>query len=637
MKKIVFKNPFQLFLTILLPFLFSVSIIILVQSTFLYKNYERFALDMVYSQQKASLKDLNHNVSMMEQTARAVSTTAYFDSMINDMMYTDLNPVDYQKYFNKMLYYKALYPFLQSIYVYNGEKIYVEPSEGFVYDKSSFEDKDIFRILGDMQNYKTHSIVARNIPDITYGLSQNSDKFTYVYSYLFYDSQQQSGKVSDAIILNISEEWIKQSINDTDNKNSNRIFIIDSSGTLISDDLKHPILTDLSNSEYFAAIKASKESIGNLRMNVDGVDSFITYASTGVFNWNLVSITPYKDIVNEIVNLRTKTYIFVFCILILSILISLYISRRLYIPVDSVIHNLNKLESEKRNEFYYRKQDFLKSMVNQHEIGKFKAFIAQFSKYKISLDPSEDFLSVLIKIDNFLDYRKRFNSSDRSILKYGMINIISELLSPIYKNECIEIDDDQILVLLNFTNSELPSQNEALLSGVKEIQSNIDNYLKLSLSFTFGDVFNSLNLLNEQYEKILDLSYYRLIFGHKSFIFSENLKIQTQGFKYPHEKDKLLTEALILDHTPDAKKTFSEIIQYASEYSFTVLNSTLLHVLLSINNAIEIINSNNDLQINYNFNTYLYNLQKFETLDEIQTTFFDLFESISSIMELKKG
>ena len=635
-KKIFLQNPFQLFLTILLPFVLSVSLIIIIQSTLLYKNFESLALDMIYSQQKASLKNLSHNVSMMEQTAKTISTSAYFDSIINDIMHTDINPVDYQKYINKILYYKALYPFLQSIYVYNGQKIYAEPSNAFIYDNATFQDHDIFRILGDMQNYKTHNIVPRKVPNITYGLSENESKSNYVYSYLFYDSQMQSGKVSDAIILNISEEWIKQSISDTNNQNSTRVFIIDSSGKLISDDFNHPLLTDLSHNEYFAAMKTSRLPMGNLRMNVDGVDSFITYTSTDVFNWNLVSITPYNDIVNKIVDMRTKTYIFVFFILLLTIIILFYISGRIYIPVNSVIHNLNKLEAEKQNEFYSRKQDFLRSMVNHIENSNFESFIEQFSKFNISLVPSDNLLLVLARIDNFGSFCKRFNFNYRSTFKYSMINIICEQLSPLYKTEYIEIDADQILVLINYSSSELPSLNEPLVAIFKEIQNNIEIFLNVSLSFTFGDVFSSLNSLNEKYKNLLDLSYYRLIFGHKSLIFNETVKIKTQEFKYPYEKDKLLTEALILDHTIDAKNTFLELIQYASEYSFTAFNSTLLRVLLSINTAIELINSNNDLQINYNFNIYLSQLQKFETLDEIETIFFDLFESISCSMELKK-
>ncbi len=289
-KKFITKNPFQLFLTILLPFLLSMLLVIFVQSSFQGRIFEKFALEMMYNQQKTDLETTSKNVSAIEKTANSAAITAFFDDSIKDLLYSDVTSEDYIKYKRKMEFYKNIYPFLQSIYIYNGHNIQAVPSMSFVYDRSSFDDKGIFPILDDIQNNKTHSIVLRKIPNPLSGISTNAEKFIYVYSYLFFDSQVQSGKVSEAIILNISEEWLQQSIS-TSGQDS-RTFVINSNGILLSRDSMNPLLSDLKDKNYIQFINASTERSGNFRMNVDGVESLVTYADTDVLAWSLILIAP---------------------------------------------------------------------------------------------------------------------------------------------------------------------------------------------------------------------------------------------------------------------------------------------------------------------------------------------------------
>lgn len=184
--KLTQLKPFQLFVAILLPFLLSIMLVILVQSSFLYSNFEKLVLNMIYSAQKTDLQNLGNNVSEMKQTARALSTQAFFDDTIDDLLYSDINPMYYTKYFNKLISYKNIYPFLDSIYIFNGKRIYAAPSYDFSNNLSTFYDKEIINILKDMKDYRTHSLVPRKIPYTEYGSTKvDPTKFTYVYSFLF--------------------------------------------------------------------------------------------------------------------------------------------------------------------------------------------------------------------------------------------------------------------------------------------------------------------------------------------------------------------------------------------------------------------------------------------------------------------
>jgi two-component system response regulator YesN len=636
LKKFILKNPFQLFLTILLPFLLSSLVLLFVQSSFLSRNFENFALDMVYNQQKTDLQNTSRNVSVIAQSAKSVSTTAFFDDTIKDLLYSDVPSEDFAKYQLKLEAYKNIYPFLKSIYIYNGHRMHVIPSTGFIYDRFAFGDKGIFPILDDIEHHKSHSMVLRRIPNVLYGIASD-EKEIYVYSYLFFDSQVSSGKVSEAIILNISEEAVSKSINSSDHKNENRIFIVNQDGQLMSKDNKHPLLSDLNGDDYIKVINTSKELSGTLRMDVEGVDSFITYAATDAFDWKLISITPYQEIVQDVQKMRKKTYLLVLCFIIGSILLSFYFSRRLYAPIKLVIQNFRVLESEKRNEFYYRKQIFLRKMVLSGDIISGDTLHSRFNTYKVDLEPSDSYLLLLVKIDRFSEFCSKYNLGDRNLLKFGMVNIISELVSKAYKHECIEVEEDQILVLIQYRSDALyPSENEQLVSLAKEIQTSTQQFLNIATTITCGEVFETLYPLNFHYLKTLDLSYYRLILGHQCIIFHENIKYVTEDFKYPQDLEKELTDALIQGQFIEAKQALSFMIGSASKYSFTILNSVLIRMLLSIRHAIEVVEANQSIKVNFNFNTYLANLQKMETLEDIRADFYHLFDNLSLELESKK-
>jgi hypothetical protein len=155
-----------------------------VQSSFLYRNFEKYALEMVYQEQKTNLLNTSRNITAMAQTANSLSVTAFFDKTISDLLYTDVKPEDYSMYLTKLQSYKNIYPFLQSIYIYNGHTVYASPSLNFVYNRSSFADKEIFAILDDMEHYHSHSIVLRKIPNVLAGITTDANKFVNVYSYL---------------------------------------------------------------------------------------------------------------------------------------------------------------------------------------------------------------------------------------------------------------------------------------------------------------------------------------------------------------------------------------------------------------------------------------------------------------------
>lgn len=636
-KKLTMKSSRQLFITILLPFLFCIMLTILILSSVLYSSFEKLALNLVYDQKLSDLKDISRNISTMQQTVNALSTQAFFDSTLGDLLYyPQVDPADLSKYMMKLQSYKNIYPFLYSIYIYNGQKIYAAPSISFINDIGTFGDKEVFSILHNMKDYKSYSIIPRKIPNILYQVAADDKKWTYVYSYLFYESQHQDGQISEAIIMNISEEWLTKSILSFGKNDGSRVFIVDKSGKLISHDSGIEIFSDISKTSYIQQINVTNKPQGYIRTKIDGRDTFVTYAKADVFDWQLISITPYEHIVKDIDNMRSNTYTVVLFMLIIGVATAVFLSRRIYIPVQSVIQHLNALESEKKNEFYIRKQQFLKNLLLKDFTYDFDLLVALLQNNNITLDSKQRFIMMLAKIDHYADFCDLYNASDRNLMKFGIMNIMTEILSTHYQTESVDMDNDHIVVLIRYPDAQLPSENALLLSIVSDLSVNVEKHLQISLSFTLSEAFDGMDLLNDRYLETLEFSSDRVIFGRKSVIFSKNLRLPSEEYKYPVDKAKILCEEISLGHIDQTKQHFTEILDNASRYGYTVLSATIMRLLLSIHNTIDAINASTGLHFNFNYNVFLSRLQRFETIQEIQAAFFDVFDSFVTEITQKK-
>lgn len=634
-KKFVLKNPYQMFLTILLPFLLSTVLLLLVQSSFLSSYFEDYVLQLVYNQQKSDLANTSRNVNTIAKSAKSLAVTAFFDSDIKGMLYSNPDVSNYGVYEDKLQSYKFIYPFLQSMYIYNKDHIYASPSTDFANDRGSFPDQGIFKILDDTKNNKPNSMVLRKIPNILSGIATSAEPYVSVYSYLFFDSPVSNGKASEAIILNISEQSIDESISSSEVKDGNRIFIVNQDGKLFSKDGQHPLLTDLREEPYMQAITSSKEKTGNFRMDVKGVDSFITYTATDEFNWKLISITPYEVIVKDIEAKKQRTYLFVIGFIVGSILLSLYFARRLYSPVKLVIQNYNLLELEKKNEFYSKKQVFLRRFIRSDYQVDLESVERFMGKYRITLDAQGAFRMILIKIDGYSEFCAKYSLSDRQLIKFGLNNIVSEMLTPACNHECVDMEEDQMLVLMNCTPVEVPD-DPSLVALIQDIQLNLEKYLSISVSIAYSAPFESLSNVNFHYLKTLDLSYYRFILGRRSIISHHSVSIKPNEYKYPHNLDKRMTDALLRGQTDEAKGLLTEIVQQASDYSYTTLNSVLIQLLISIRYAIEVVETNQSIKLNFNFNQYFAKLQKIETLEQVLSDLYELLEQLGKELEAKK-
>ncbi|MHB1453874.1 MAG: helix-turn-helix domain-containing protein [Saccharofermentanales bacterium] len=614
------KSPKKIFISIFAPFLLCIIAIIIVLTSVLFFNFQNIAQDMAFRSNLSNLRSIGQSAKSMNEILRNVSLQVFFDDTLKNILYYPIGEDPATPYSRRLYSYKNAFSLIESIYIYNGTEFYVCPALGFTYKKETFQDDEIVAILDDMGTYHSNTIIPRYVDTTLIGEITNQ---AFVYSYLFYDSQLQSGKIEQAVVINISEDFLHQSIAAYKEGSSN-IQIIDDNGITMKDDDTYPALSDLSEEKYISRILDSIETSGYFIENINGRKSLVTYIKTDVMNWKFISITPYEYISQDITRMRSYTLIFTMIILLFGIAASILISRSLFKPVHSMARDADELRSEKRTEFSRKKQMLIAALVNEDPF----ALQEKFTEYDICLDLSKPFCVLLIKIDDYVGFSNKFGQEDRSLMKFAAENITRELLSEHYCTESADMGTSSILILINKTD------NLPLTAILEDIKDHISRYLELSVTVTIGRQQCSASELSDEYNEVVKASDHRMISGYKSTIFADEVEfLSATDFTYPDEKVRELIESLMLGQTDNAKMLLKDILIYSAGFGRSSLDACLLNLILTINNSILTIERNNMIKTRFNFDEFVDQMRQSETLEQHYDLFFSLFDSLSAEME----
>ncbi|QUH29701.1 AraC family transcriptional regulator [Vallitalea guaymasensis] len=626
-KKKTYKN-------ILLTLTISVVTTILFLASILYFNFERISLSIINNFIKDSLSQVSYSATFMKESAKTLAVQVSLDTDISQLLfYNSLDSNEITTGLKRINTYSKTAPFIHSIYLYDTKKkrFYSNIEGNTFISELDFFDKDIIRILNSDMDYDLDTPIFRKIPNPNITFTDN--QIENVFTFLFCDYSNNKKNYRKAIILNISEDWIRRTINSLDMNPQSNTYIIDHTGTMIISNKNKEILSNVSNEKYVKKIIHSEKDSGYFIEVVDGKSCLVTYMSSDSFDWKFVQITPYNDIMSRLTGMKLKVMIISFIILLIGILSSLIISGKIYQPIDKMTEKLKKLEAEKRKSSYQLKQQFLINLLLGKVLTDPITLQMKFNQLKIKLTAENQILILLFRIDEFREFCNKYNASDRDLLKYAMMNITSEICSPHYMNECVNIRKDQIAVIFNITEGN-SGINEKLTKLCKEIQSSIHKYLKVSVTGTISSSTESYDEISELYQDTLEYSKYRLFSGYNSIIITDEIKNKCLGkYVYPISKEKILLDALMANKLEKVNEIYMDIINSTYDYPYTVFESTITHLAYEINQAIECINQNSGYDIPYNLNTFIVKINKMEIIEDVNKYVLDTFNEIHEVLK----
>lgn len=619
----------NIFLTLTL----SIVSTILILSTILYIRFDDIVTNQTYTYTMNKLQQTSQGATVMKINSSTLAKQIFIDKHILTIRnLADIKQSDIKTAIDQMNYYRATSPFIESIYIYNrlSDKFFIssEFGENYIQSKETFYDKEIVDII---QKYKEY----RNLMPIPRWISTKDGKVN-VYTFILHDGID-NYQPDSVIVVNYSERYLYKDVIRFSESSKGDIFTIDDKGMVVSDNEKHPMLQKASDLDYVKRIMSDKAS-GYFITHVDNEKSFIAYTEPDLLGWRYISVIPYHEITGNIEKMRYFTVILGILILMVGLAVSLVISRKLSSSVDKKLSKLGILEFENRSNLTMKKKEYLKRLLLGEEKQDLESISEQFKSLDIQMDIDGWFTILIIRIDQFCEFAKKYEGSDRGLLKFAIMNIAHEILSKEYNVLTVDMNTNQIAIFLNLPADAPDSSVEISDSLIKEVQELILKYLELSISVTVSSTGVSVESIGYLYRQAVDAALYRMFYGYKCIINAERIaKLELKQYEYPLRKEKLLINEFMLGKTSEAMSLVKEIIEETSQYSFAAFNIAVVHLSYAVSTAVNAMLINSVSFTGLNVNNIFQNLNQVETVEEIYHKFKGIFEETAALLEEKKS
>ncbi|RKP54401.1 helix-turn-helix domain-containing protein [Cohnella endophytica] len=657
---------------LLFTFVAIITSLILALSSLLYYNYNSSFINTVKGMNENLLSNISYSSVYMDNISQKFCQSLLVNRTIMAFAYSngskDEDILNISSAIRTLRELTIPNSYIHSAYIYN-RKIDTIIDTNTFYDSDDFYDQEIVRILDTVRKEKSPSLYPfpRKV-----AMPAGSDKnFANVYTYILFDNFDYKGNYDSAIVLNVDAEWLRLTIASLNKaKNGNDIIVVDDGGDIVSNSSPDQFLRNVSNEPYLHDVLTAAAPSGTYVERLDGKKHVITYVSSDILKWKFISLMPYDTAFSVAKKNGLITLIFCLIILLLGLLFAVLASKKLYRPLGTLTRGIIQrlgpesapsknmdelgylstaftgmldktqvLENMKRNATPVIKNEFMKNVVTGRVELPTDIMITKRQELGIDLDFRNPLYLFILKIDYYKDFVDRHSEKDRSLYQYAIANIAREITGERFKNEVVETAHDQFTVLADIGDtSEQPSQlTEIFRDIVGKIQSSVQELLNLSLTGTLSSVIDSPDRIKNAYDNAFNLSMYRIKTGHNSIITPETLKeVETGSFIFPLSKEKQLIDSLKLGSGEAAKENFREIIKAIEHSSYDNIITSVIYLFFSIFNSLNRIAEGSESKFNSISINFFNKVSGFETFEEIELTFFEMFDDIIRLKDSAK-
>lgn len=619
-----FKTLGQIFFSITL----AISATIFILSAVLHLNYENIASGISTSYAKESLRNISYSATFLHSSADNMMKQLFADPDVQYLM-SSKNPSfpNLSKALNQLTAYKSSSNFVKSVYVYNraANTVFSTLNYGMC-QADDFVDSQVLDFIAAPSVYNMQSPVFRQLPVGDYSDVKGS-VFTFVLSEM--TAQENTG---GAVILNLSVDWLRNIVLSLqENSTPGDILIFDEEKNFLELTAPQKPQSEL-NLLCMDSVLEKGLPRGSFTLNVDDMRYLVAYDTSSATNWVFARITPYTFITNQLDDMRNFTLITSFVVLLCGIAASLILSQRLYTPMHFMSNKIKTLESQNWNKHQLIQHDIYRRLLRGTTAFSDEEWSSAFgSSYALSSDSTVRVL--LLKIDNFENFCLAHNPAERSAYRYSLINIASELFE---HNDTfavgVSMEEDHVALLISDGLS-----GDAVFKVLSETQKNSEKYLCFSFSAAVseaGELYHDLPLLYTQCQQTIN---YRLFHGHGAILLYDTLpQPEPKLIAYPTKQENTLIELLVQGKLEEAKKTYKNIISILHTTTFGTFRLMVLKLLTAVYIVEDTIQQSSfSASHSPEIKSLDTLIDGWETIDDINTHFYTLFERICSKSGLK--
>ncbi|WP_284645892.1 AraC family transcriptional regulator [Paenibacillus silviterrae] len=545
-------------------------------------------------------------------------------------------------------------PLVHSVYVVNQSERLVFSSLSTARGFSEFYDQDVLSLLETTQPYRSGIFIPRHARFQVDGREVDKNLISILYL-----SIREDRVTNGAMVLNLDQDVLQQTVMNGTGSASFQSMILNQQGTVISHSDSRMLNTNLSGTEYVRSIIASEEQKGNLKVAIDGKDSRVFYMKSDTLGWIFIGNVNYDQLLSKVNELQSYILGVTAIMLIMVMISGIFFTRMIYGPIHRLLtkvrsaspgtpsDNVSELDLLSGTFAYLENkiQDLQSSVAGYQSVERLQLLrlltqggwsgeqemTRKLQSVGIAL-PYDHFRVVLLRLDGYSALTDRYPRADISLLKYAVSNIAEELGRGRGINTvCFEDEADALTLLINLPEaaSFSESRTEELL---REIQSNVSVYLKLSVSAAIGTPAQGMLQIPDAWQGAYQASRYRIVQGMRCLIGAdmeetrESLQDSLSG-----SLEKQITDQMKLGDMEKTRQAVREYMGVLRNAPYDEMMLLLTQLLIATARTVRTMAASEEQT--FDIGLLSQRLNRSETLEQIEVWYLELCEKAVSLRD----
>ncbi|PYI51934.1 AraC family transcriptional regulator [Paenibacillus flagellatus] len=615
---------------------------------------EKISLDMQKEANEKVLSQINYNISYMNETVKNVAISLFYDNDMAHLLYSSqMDRFEDLTRINKLNKTFAYNSFIHSIVLYNSKRnTFFTGGDDAISDGTS----NLMSILngfleGAKPIYKMQLMPVEYIPD-----AKHPERTQIVFSLFMYDSLAAYSKAESALVVNIKPEWLFQKLELMNRRSANpanRIFILDQNQEMYSsDEGTGPDVAGL-KSDIYRHMAASPGQVAQFTATVGGEKQIVNYMVNGSINWVVVDMEPYAGVVAAVDKLKVVFGTVAAVSLALALLASLFVSSKLYSPINVLLKETKRLPDvdaepfEEKDELRYISYSYnhlverLMKEQSRHEDNE--AIIRSYYLRKLLTDSAgftdeerrecaeRRYLSVdldqkcvigVLKVDGYSAFKDQSRGMDLRLLHFSIANIVQEIVSEELRSDVADIRGEHLVLIYEAPDSQddIHSRIGALIRRAQKV---VNDYYHVTFTVALSDVVPHYKEMTSYCERALDYLAYRMNFGLNTVITPQLVRRhwKQRDTQISPELERKFVEAIKANRQEEAYRELDGIRREIAGMSPDAVIQAVIHLGILIKQTVRDMNRNKLAPLSIDLRSVDRLVFEKETLDDIFAEF----------------
>ncbi|MFK7695148.1 helix-turn-helix domain-containing protein [Paenibacillus sp. HJGM_3] len=389
------------------------------------------------------------------------------------------------------------------------------------------------------------------------------------------------------LVLHVSVHELVKFLTALSESTESKIFIVDSSGSVIVSRDTRDIGTRLNLYPAGAPADSVLSEALPRHYNLDGTDYTVSSQSSQFADWSYIIVTPSKALTQRSDSIRAITWTIVAGIAALWVLVALFGSHRLYFPIarilqkslasvapgsaqptgdglkalDSFIETMVSTNRELKQELHDQSPYLQMSLLQQLLLGEMsEAQIAdKIARFRLPIKGTL-FCVAIVAVDQHKRFIHKYKERDRTLIHYAMRKMIEELCGDEFSCLTTVSQPGSIAVLIGVEPGGGGEANR-LPRRLDDIRLRVSEYYQFTVSVAASSFRHGYTSIHEGYQEAQNLLRRRLTLGPDSTILdgAEEGEGRLRSPNYSELQKSIVTH-VIHGNLEEAEAQLSELI-----------------------------------------------------------------------------